>query len=494
MGGGCGSVRLIVFACALGALSVATDRGALAAPGAFGPEVPLTQAVDGFVGRLQVAPAHGPVGTPVTVTGDGFPAEQELELVWRTVKGSWKVTTAEYFGREYTPAAYRIATVKTDKDGRIATSFVAPEDFGFEHDVVVQQGNRLLTQTAFDIDITAKLAAAKSGPAGAPIAIEVQGIGWRELEGSWVLLYDNKFTGFMSTVTTNGTARFKLPATGPVGLHIVEIMHSDFGSPYRNTQQSPVPDRPQFKLGYTVTAGPPVLPSAPEQQLQHEVRSLPPQGELVATPAFSGVDQPIVVAGGGFEPGKTYTLNWSTVVGNRMTSAGWEPQGRPIAEAKADAAGRAEFRFKTPDDLGGVHDVWVEAGGTKKRGAFWIAPTALPLDVARGPAGTTFHIHLKGVGWSETANIYTLVYDNATSGYACGFNSQGDVEIIMQATGEPGWHFIDLYPAIYKGKETRPNNYRLPQLTYAEDHPGEDLPAFHFAFEVTGGTPAAPGE
>jgi hypothetical protein len=22
-------------------------------------------------------------------------------------------------------------------------------------------------------------------------------------------------------------------------------------------------------------------------------------------------------------------------------------------------------------------------------------------------------------------------------------------------------------------------------LTYAEDHPGEDLPAFHFAFEVT---------
>ena len=123
-------------------------------------------------------------------------------------------------------------------------------------------------------------------------------------------------------------------------------------------------------------------------------------------------------------------------------------------------------------------------------GAFWIAPTAFPLDVMRGPVGTTFRIHLKGVGWSETANIYTVVYDNAVSGYACAFNSQGDIEIIMQATGEPGWHFIDLYPAIYKGSETRPNNYRLPQLTYADDHPGEDLPAFHFAFEVTeGGAP-----
>jgi hypothetical protein len=29
----------------------------------------------------------------------------------------------------------------------------------------------------------------------------------------------------------------------------------------------------------------------------------------------------------------------------------------------------------------------------------------------------------------------------------------------------------------------------LPQLTYADDHPGEDLPAFHFAFEVTEGVP-----
>jgi hypothetical protein len=39
----------------------------------------------------------------------------------------------------------------------------------------------------------------------------------------------------------------------------------------------------------------------------------------------------------------------------------------------------------------------------------------------------------------------------------------------------------------------------MPQLTYAADHPGEDLPAFRFAFEVTPGEAAlfsrtAPGE
>ena len=58
----------------------------------------------GFVGQLKVTPAHGPVGTPVTVAGQGFPAEQELQLVWRTVKGSWKVTPAEFHGQPNRPA------------------------------------------------------------------------------------------------------------------------------------------------------------------------------------------------------------------------------------------------------------------------------------------------------------------------------------------------------------------------------------------------------
>jgi hypothetical protein len=469
------------------ALSIAWMGAAAAAPRAaeLGPEIPLAEPSGGYMGKLQVTPEHGPVGTPLSVTGEGFPAEQDLMLVWRTVKGQWKVTIAEYHGRDYTPAAYRVATIRSDKAGRISANFVAPEDFGFLHDIVVQQGDRLLTQTAFNLDMTAKIVGAASGPVGTPVAIEVQGIGWRELEGSWVLLYDNKYTGFMSAVTTAGTARFNVPATGHQGLHILEILHTDFGSPYRNTQQSPVPDRPQFKLGFTVTPGAPVLPPAPEEQALTAVRSMPPAGGLVATPAFSGVNQPVTVTGAGFEPNKTYALNWNTVVGNRMTSRGWEEVPRVIAEAKADAAGRAEFYFKAPDDLGGVHNLWVDMAGTKKTGTYWITPTALPLDVARGPAGTTFRLHIKGGGWSETANIYTVVYDNAISGYACSFNSQGDIEIIMQATGEPGWHFIDLYPAIYKGKEIRPNNYRLPQLTFADDHPGEDLPRFRFAFEVT---------
>ena len=243
--------RLNLFACALFVSALMFAAEALAAPRAaeLGPELPLAEPAGGFVGKLSVTPQGGPAGTHVTVSGEAFAPEQEFDLVWRTVKGRWKVTVAEYHGREFAPVGYRIATARSDKAGHIAASFIAPEDFGFQHDIVVQQGNRLLTQTAFNVEMTVKLAEDK-GPLGSPIAIEVQGIGWRELEGSWVLLYDNKFTGFMSAITTGGTARFALTATGHVGRHIIEIQHSDFGSPYRNTQQSPVSDRPVFKLAY----------------------------------------------------------------------------------------------------------------------------------------------------------------------------------------------------------------------------------------------------
>jgi hypothetical protein len=208
----------------------------------------------------------------------------------------------------------------------------------------------------------------------------------------------------------------------------------------------------------------------------------------MATPQSSGVGEPVRVRSEGLDPGKSYRLNWTRVIGNRMTGAGWEEASIVVAESQTDRSGHAEFRFDVPDDLGGAHGLWIDTGSAKKTGAYWINPTASPLDVSRGPVGTTFTVHLKGVGWTETANIYHLVYDNSYIGYACAFNSQGDIELPIKASGVPGWHFIDLYPGIYRGAETRPNNFRIPQLTYVRDHPGEDLPAFHFAFQVTSDT------
>jgi hypothetical protein len=473
-----------VFACALVALWIGAE-GACAAPAsALGPEVVQAEPSDGYVGRLDVTPDHGPAGTLATVTAQGLPANQEFQLVWRTVKGIWKVSDAQYHGREYQPVGYEIAKVRSDAAGRLTATFTTPEDFGFAHDIVLQRGSRLFIQAGFSNDMSVKITP-ESGPVGTPIHFEVKGIGWRQLFNSWDLLYDNQFTGWMSAVTTAGSADFTIPATGAPGAHIIEVVHGEFTFPYRNPQQNPEPDRPRWTFSFTVTPGSPVLPPPPEQQAQTTVRALPPLGDLKSTPAFSAVGQPIVVRGEGFEAGKSYTLNWSRVTGNRITGAGWEESSKAVAEGQADSSGHVEFRFATPDDLGGAHGLWVDTGAAKQTGSHWIKATALPLDVASGPVGTTFAIHLKGVGWTETANIYHVVYDNSYIGYACAFNSQGDIQIFLKATGAPGWHFVDLYPGIYKGSETQPNNFRIPQLTYAQDHPGEDLPAFHFAFQVT---------
>jgi hypothetical protein len=480
------------LACAFLALSLVSQPRAVAASlaSALGPEVAAGEPSGGYVGHLSVSPEHGPAGTSLTVTAEGLPTGQEFQLVWRTVNGAWKVTDAEYHGRNYEPVAYEIAKVKTDQAGRLSATFVTPEDFGFMHDIVLQQGDHLFTQAGFSIDMTVEISP-KSGPVGTPIAVEVRGIGWRPLLNSWDLLYDNNLTGWISSVTAHGSASFVLPATGGPGVHILEVLHGELTFPYRNMQQSPEPDRPRWAIPFTVTAGAPVLPPPPEQQARKNMRVPPPRGDLVATPQSSGVGERASVVAEGLEWGKSYRLHWTRVIGNRMTGWGWEQSSTVVDESKADGSGRAEFRFTVPDDLGGAHGLWIEAGSEKKTGTYWIKPTAFPLDISRGPVGTHFTVHLKGVGWTETANIYHLVYDNSYIGYACAFNSQGDVEIFIKATGAPGWHFIDLYPGIYKGAETRPNNFRIPQLTYAQDHPGEDLPAFHFAFEVTPAEPVA---
>src|SRR5271170_99406 len=283
------SGRLAGLACALLALSLMSPARSMAAAAAssLGPQVGVSKPRDGFVGRMDVLPDHGPAGTPVTVTAQGLPPGQELQVVWVTYNGEWKVADAEYHGREFTQAGYEIAKVKADPSGRLSAKFVAPDDFGFLHDIVLQQGDRLFTQVAYSLDMTVEISP-KSGPVGTPIHVEVRGIGFRSLYNSWDVIYDNNFTGWISSITTHGSASFTIPATGGPGVHILEVMHGELTFPYRNPEQNPAPGRPRFEFAFTVTEGAPVLPPAPEQQAQTSVRGLPPQGDLVANPSFAG--------------------------------------------------------------------------------------------------------------------------------------------------------------------------------------------------------------
>ncbi len=443
-----------------------------------------------YVGKVWVTPRQGEPDTLVELQGTGFPAGTEFEILWQKFQGSWKVESGEFYGREYTQELEEIAKVRSSAAGELEAKFTVPEGFGFIHDVIVAQNGEILNKAAFEVEMQASIFPG-SGPVGTPITLELKGVGWRPLENSWLLLYDNKFTGWLSAVTTNGVARTIIPATGGPGKHILHILHGAFTFPYMNMQQSPQPDRPTFTLEFTITDGPPILPlPAQEQGFSEEpALAIAAVGKPViwSDPRGGPAGTPITIHGEGFPTNTSVQVLWYRVVGSRVSGQGWTEEGDSPGAVKVAQNGRFQYSFPAPDDLGGAHRVEAQIDGkVVTETEFILTPSAFSIEPTSGPVGTVATIHLKGVGWTETANIYTVVYDNGYLGYSCGFNSQGDVTIYLPMTGGPGWHFLDLYPAIYKGEDIKGvNNFRIPQLTYAEDHPGEKLPAFRFAFEVT---------
>jgi hypothetical protein len=445
-----------------------------------------------YVGEVNLTPSRGEAGTAVAIDGSGFEPGSELTIVWNSVSGSWKLegtANEEFVGRDFDPVRRPIAAAVVDGDGTFSGAFEAPNDFGFSHDVTVERGDVLLNKAAFRLEPRVSISPT-AGPPGTPITISMEGVGWGNLENSWLVTYDNQFTGLLSSVTTGGTAVAVIPATGQVGQHRIRVVHGSFTVPYLNMEQSPRPDRPTFNLDFEVINGAPVLPpAADDQALPAQPAQVPSsEGPAIWADVASGtVGTPVSVFGRGFAAGADVSVTWSTVIGNRVGGSGWDESLTDAFHATAGADGTFKSAWVIPDDLGGPHRLSAAVGGaTVAETSLTITPSIVSAVTSTAAHGSEILIHLKGVGWTETANIYNLVYDNGFLGYVCGFNSQGDVLIRLPAAGSAGWHFIDLYPGIYKGEDAPGvQNFRIPQLTAVDDHPGERLPVFRLAFEVT---------
>lgn len=205
------------------------------------------------------------------------------------------------------------------------------------------------------------------------------------------------------------------------------------------------------------------------------------------------IGSPVTLSGRGFRANATVDLVWQTTIGSRVAvhnckQGGWDEKSVGLGTVQADGSGAFSHKLTIPaPDVGGAHALDAIVSGKKVAStSYTIVPAAVSLGRDSGPAGTMFNVHLTGAGWTETANIYTFVYDNSYIGYGCGFNSRGDITAPLYAVGQPGWRFVDVYPAIYKGEETPGREiFRIRQLNYV-DHPRERLPVYHFAFFVQG--------
>ena len=461
-----------------------------AAPASAAPAsaAPSTQPME-IVGKFDVNPAHGAWDAKVTATATGMKANTKYDVVWTTGKVAWKLSDdkSKYLGRDAKIIQQPLASITTDGNGAFITTFAVPQGFGYAHDVMVVDAQKIIRNKAlFDVDMTTTISPA-SGPVGTPITVEVKGIGYQSYQNSFQLDYDNGYTGWVSSITTDGYAKFVIPATGAVGTHILTLGHSEFGAPYMNPNQQPVvAGRPFPHLPFVVTDGPAVMPTPAEQQGFSQIAARPVDKGIWTAPYGAFVGTKGTLNARALPANADVEIFWTTMVGNRSVT-GFEERTKSLGKVRTDASGSLSAPFTFPDDLGGTHTLAAKINDTQvAETGVYILANAFPLDVTKGPAGTKTTLHLKGVGWTETEQIYHVVVDNAFSGYACAFQSSGDLTIFLTMSGAPGWHYIDMYPGIYQGTETRPANYKMPQLTALDDHPGERLPIFRWAFFISG--------
>jgi hypothetical protein len=458
---------------------------------------PTTTAVNWpmqITGKLSVSPANAPVGATVTVSGTEFAPNAKFDLMWQDVKGSWDVKNGEYFGRIYKENWITLGPVQTDAQSGFKTTFTVPEGFGFTHDLVVLEGGTtggtIRGKLGFNVDMKISIDST-SGPLGSPITVSISGMGWRDYENSWMLLYDNKYTGVLTTTTTHGMGKAVIPATGGTGKHIIQVLQGSFTFAFMNIAQSPFPKTPTWTFAYTVTDGAPIMPPAFNTQSNAVVKGTTPaatgKAQVWTDVYLAPVGTPMNILGRAFPAGAKVDLFYWGMTGNRVDGKGYEKVKKTIGAVTATATGDINFAFTMPDTHGGEHILFAEVAGTEVANTtFNLTPSAVSITPSSGPVGTIMDIQLKGLGWTVEENNYYMTVDNDYVGYTCGFNNYGTVDIMLPIAGTPGWHYVDFYPGVYKGTEPgKIENYRVPYLTYT-DHPGEKIPVFHYAFLVTG--------
>lgn len=460
---------------------------------------------------LRTSPEIGPVGTTFTLSGEDLAPGQEVEFQWVTWDGAYvtevSAENVRFYERTFAEKRVPLGHAVVDGQGRVTATFTVPEDYGEVHDIYAVVDGQDVAKGGFRVLRTATFIPT-TGPVGTPITVTIKGIGWKPFENTMAARYDNRYTGFVSAVTTKGTAIFQIRAAGPVGQHTVQVTGASAAAPYLNLQQSPLGHIDMdFSWAFTVTedAGPPpnVL-DWPDESAVAAISQAVPRTAASNLLAESGASVTLDPASGpilsqttlratGLPADTAVSLFWVSVRGNRLSPTGWSLLETPLPEATTAEDGSLTATVEIPDDLGGWHVVkLVQGEQVLAEVPYFVERSLVAVTPQRVKAGETFTVQIKGIGWTELDNGIAVTYDNAYIGYACGFNSNGDVTITLVATGGPGTHLIDLYPMIYRAKGTHPPeywNFQLPHLTALYDAPGLPLgyalPIYRLAIVVT---------
>ncbi len=474
------------------------------APGLPGPLAAPSTPAD-TIGLLKATPDTGAAGTKFTISGTKLGAGKQVSVVYMTSNVNWvldaRPDSVDYIGQQETKnVGVVLGTATTDASGNFSIPLTMPRDFGGLHDVYAVIDGKQVAKGGILISRTLEISPLK-GPVGTTMTIKIGGLGSTLYGGAASVWYDGRYTGVVTGKWTRGEASVQIRAAGPAGKHTV-LIGTGMQFNYLNIKQSPIPWATGGYKTFVVTkdAGPPptrtdqpvnVTPTVDARTTQG--LSTPSAGiamKLSSTASF--INAKVTVSATGLEPGKPVSLDWATVVGNRVNCTGtcWQMVTQPLGTTTAAADGSVSTTFTVPDGLGGWHVVRMTQGDQVKAQTSYLVNRSIVSVPKVVKAGHPFQIELKGVGWTQLDNTVAVTYDNGYIGYGCGFNSNGDVVLDLVATGGPGTHLIDIYPLLYPYQPAYayPPHSAVPFLSFAHDFPGlalgYRLPAFRMAIKV----------
>ncbi len=470
---------------------------------------------EGFQGNLECTSEEAYVGDEIEIRGEGLPSDSEFQILWRSYEVNWDIEENEdgvlwgkFLGFNHKKKQRVLASVETGPQGNLKASIEIPEDYGASHDIYLVSDEKRINKVNILV-VPSFSVTPDSGPLGSTITIRAKGLPLpvpRSPDNSvYHVYYDNKFTGMIAPVTPKGTAEVEIPATGKPGTHVIDIERCPFGNTgsYRQTHISITSMPGTVDLSYTfeLTDEDPKLPPPIDQQTPEKVlredSGPTDKTELLFTTRERAipVDDVVTLEGSGFPPETQVDLNWSLIQGNdlredvRKNKRYTETTALTETVVTGEDGGFETEIAPAPESVqGGPQPIHaVIDGKTVATTSVIVLPVLDELEPESGPPNTQITIGGRGIGWNETWNQATILYDNSYIGYVCGGDIPGVVEGKLKATGRPGWHIIDIYPTIEKqwnfAKEAFevPFIYRRPFLNWSSHPEGYH---FRYAFKV----------
>lgn len=442
------------------------------------------------------------VGDDLLIRGRNLESKTEYELHWQTNDGEWAVIAAhKVVGPEYHPRTETIGSVTADESGAFDREWTVPEDFGGGHRIeLVRAGQTVATAEVtivphFEIEQT-------TVPLGETVAIHGYGLSTSLDRSNFQIAWDQGYTGLFTGVRHRGTATARIRAAGPPGEHIVQVWRNYNGVPYvTNNTQSPMgPVAAGRQSKWTIDV---VEPETPPERVWMD--SMPAEtpfpvhypgldedtaATLTVSPQYGQAGTQIVIQGEDFPANEEVDLRWYQHVGEGIRGVTVEPKARPDVLPTVDTDASGSFRYETevPVAEGSTRPIVAAVDGREIAvTGFLVQPDVERFEPVRGPVGTTMTIELSGIGWTNYESTPTFVYDNKYLGYGCGMTEDyrsTTVRTELDMAGHPGWHFIDIYPSLFRTEADEPRMEMYPHLS-TENHPVRQLPPMRLAFEIT---------